>query len=212
VVQHGVDSHRDGPFGFTSPAIVNTIYGRWWKPEDEKPGPRPIPNSPLPWTGDFEDGLGNLITMHAYANPEDRNNELKRADGFGVARFDKKNRTITFECWPRFAKVSDGDKAQFPGWPVTLKMTQNDGRNVMGWLPKLSFSKPNPVVQVINDKTKDILYTVRIQGKTFQPKVYSMDPHSVRVGKDFPKNQLLANARPQKNRKDTKVLRVDPFL
>jgi hypothetical protein len=36
VVQHGIESHRDGPFAFTSPAIVNTIYGRWWKPEDEK--------------------------------------------------------------------------------------------------------------------------------------------------------------------------------
>ena len=79
-----------------------------------KPGPRPIHNSPLPWTGDFEDGLGNKITMHAYANPEDRNNELKRADGFGIARFNKKNRSVTFECWPRFSKVSNGDQAQFP--------------------------------------------------------------------------------------------------
>ena len=212
VVQHGIESHRDGPFAFTSPAIVNTIYGRWWKPEDEKPGPRPIPNSPLPWTGDFEDGLGNKITMHAYANPEDRSNELKRADGFGVARFNKKNRTVTFECWPRFSKVSDGDQAQFPGWPVTFKMSENDGRMVKGWLPKLSFSKPNPVVQVINDKTKEVLYTVRVQGKSFQPKVYSMDPHSVRVGKDTPKNPLLANARPKKEPKKAKVLRVDPFL
>ena len=45
VVQHGIDSHRDGPFGFTSPAIVNTIYGRWWKPENENldlvPSPTP---------------------------------------------------------------------------------------------------------------------------------------------------------------------------
>ncbi|MBD37003.1 MAG: hypothetical protein CMI28_02865, partial [Opitutae bacterium] len=212
VVQHGIESHRDGPFAFTSPAIVNTIYGRWWKPEDEKPGPRPIPNSPLPWTGDFEDGLGNKITMHAYANPEDRSDELKRADGFGVARFNKKNRTVTFECWPRFSKVSDGDQAQFPGWPVTFKMSENDGRMVKGWLPKLSFSKPNPVVQVINDKTKEVLYTVRVQGKSFQPKVYSMDPHSVRVGKDTPKNPLLANARPKKEPKKAKVLRVDPFL
>ena len=212
VVQHGIESHRDGPFAFTSPAIVNTIYGRWWKPEDEKPGPRPIPNSPLPWTGDFEDGLGNKITMHAYANPEDRSNELKRADGFGVARFNKKIRTVTFECWPRFSKVSDGDQAQFPGWPVTFKMSENDGRMVKGWLPKLSFSKPNPVVQVINDKTKEVLYTVRVQGKSFQPKVYSMDPHSVRVGKDTPKNPLLANARPKKEPKKAKVLRVDPFL
>ena len=212
MVQHGVDKHRDGPFGFTSPAIVNTIYGRWWKPEDEKPGPRPIQNSPLPWTGDFEDGLGNKITMHAYANPEDRKDELKRADGFGVAKFNKKNRTITFECWPRFAKVSDGDKAQFPGWPVTVKMAQNDGRSVRGWLPRLSFSKPNPVVQVINEKTGEVLYTVRVQGKSFQPKVYSMDPHSVRVGKDSPNKPLLANASPSKDRQAAAVIPVNPFL
>ena len=211
-MQHGIESHRDGPFAFTSPAIVNTIYGRWWKPEDEKPGPRPIPNSPLPWTGDFEDGLGNKITMHAYANPEDRSNELKRADGFGVARFNKKNRTVKFECWPRFSKVSEGDKAQFPGWPVTFNMSQNDGRSIKGWLPKLHFSKPNPVVQVINDKTKEVIYTLRVKGKSYQPKVYSMDPHSVRVGKDKPSNNLFSKFSPEKNRQKTKVLKVEPYL
>ena len=193
VVQHGIDSYLDGPVAFTSPAIVNTIYGRWWKPEDEKPGPRPIPNSPLPWTGDFEDGLGNKITMHAYANPEDRNDELKRADGFGVARFNKKDRMITFECWPRFSKVSDGDQAQFPGWPVTFKMTQNDGRKVQGWLPKLTFTQPKQVVQVINEKTKEILYTLRIKGKNFQPKVYDHGNYSVKFGSDQPRKFALQN-------------------
>ena len=212
VVQHGIESHRDGPFAFTSPAIVNTIYGRWWKPEDEKPGPRPIPDSPLPWTGDFEDGLGNKITMHAYANPEDRSDELKRADGFGVARFNKKNRTVTFECWPRFCKVSDGDQAQFPGWPVTFKMSENDGRKVKGWLPRLTFSKPNPVVQVINDETKDVLYTLRVQGKNFQPKVYSMDSHSVRIGKDRPGNVVFSQTKPVRDPKKAKVLSIDPYL
>ena len=77
-------------------------------------------------TGDFEDGLGNKLP-HAYANPEDRNDELK--DGrFRGGPVQQKDRSITFECWPRFSKVSDGDQAQFPGWPVTFKMTQNDGR------------------------------------------------------------------------------------
>ena len=209
LVQHGVESYRDGPFAFTSPAIVNTIYGRWWKPEDEKPGLRPISDSPLPWTGDFEDGLGNKITMHAYANPENRQNELKRADGFGVARFNKRNRTITFECWPRFAKVTDGDKAQFAGWPVTVKMADNDGREIMGWLPKLVFSKKNQVVQIKNLKTKEILYTVRINGNTFHPKVYSMDPHEVRLGKNGPKTQLLSNCNPVKDPAKAKVLSVN---
>lgn len=209
LVQHGVESYRDGPFAFTSPAIVNTIYGRWWKPEDEKPGLRPISNSPLPWTGDFEDGLGNKITMHAYANPENRQNELKRADGFGVARFNKRNRTITFECWPRFATVTDGDKAQFAGWPVTVKMADNDGREIMGWLPKLVFSKKNQVVQIENLKTKEILYTVRINGTTFQPKVYSMDPHEVRLGKNGPETQFLTNCNPVKDPAKAKVLSVN---
>ena len=209
LVQHGVESYRDGPFAFTSPAIVNTIYGRWWKPEDEKPGLRPISNSPLPWTGDFEDGLGNKITMHAYANPENRQNELKRADGFGVARFNKRNRTITFECWPRFAKVTDGDKAQFAGWPVTVKMADNDGRKIMGWLPKLVFSKKNQVVQIKNLKTEEILYTVRINGTTFQPKVYSMDPHEVRLGKNGPETQFLTNCNPVKDPAKAKVLSVN---
>ena len=87
VVKHGISEHGDGPYGFTGPALVNTIYGRWWHPEDEKPGPNPVLNSPLPWTGDFKDGLGNKISMMAYANPEDRIDERKRADGVGIARF-----------------------------------------------------------------------------------------------------------------------------
>ncbi len=208
VVQHGIESHRDGPFAFTSPAIVNTIYGRWWKPEDEKPGPRPIPNSPLPWTGDFEDGLGNKITMHAYANPEDRSDELKRADGFGVARFNKKNHTITFECWPRFSKVTEGDKAQFPGWPVTFKMSQNDGRKIKGWLPKLSFNKPSPVVQVIEEKTGNILYTLRIKGRNFQPKVYSTGKHSIKAGTDTAQKIISQSLQPIKDRKKARILKV----
>ena len=68
VVKHGIDRHGEGPWSFTSPALVNTIYGRWWHPQDEQPGPNPVPKSPLPWTGDYEDGLGNKISMVAYAN------------------------------------------------------------------------------------------------------------------------------------------------
>ncbi len=90
--------------------------------------------SPLEWTGEYEDGLGNMIRMLAYANPEDRNDETKRADGYGIVRFNKKDRTITFECWPRFASVDDGDAAQFPGWPVTIKM-QRKRRSEGRWLP-----------------------------------------------------------------------------
>ncbi|MFM8497964.1 MAG: sulfatase-like hydrolase/transferase [Planctomycetia bacterium] len=123
VMQHGIERHGDGPWSFTSPALVNTIYGRWWHPLDEQPGANPVPKSPLPWTGDYEDGLGNKISIVAYANPEDVKDEKKRGDGYGIARFDFTKDTITFECWPRFPSVgADGSPKQYPGWPVTVPL------------------------------------------------------------------------------------------
>ncbi|MEO2030766.1 MAG: hypothetical protein ABGZ35_01640 [Planctomycetaceae bacterium] len=196
-VKHGIDNYRDGPYGFTTPAIVNTIYGRWWHPHDEQPGPNAIPGSPLQWTGDYEDGLGNRITMLAYANPEDRKNELKRGDGHGIARFDKTARTITFECWPRFASVSDGDAAQYVGWSVTVAMKDNDGRLPTGELPEIHVDGvASAVFQVVNEATGSVLYTVRSQGNSFTPRVYSAGTFTVRVGHDRPDQSELTGLTP----------------
>ena len=187
VVKHGIAAHGDGPFGFTSPALVNTIYGRWWHPLDEKPGPNPVPASPLPWTGDFKDGLGNRISMMAYANPADIKDEQQRADGYGLIRFDKKTRKITFECWPRFAKVADGEKAQFPGWPITIAQDANDGRKVHAHLPAVKLDGvARPVVQIIAEATGEILYTVRSQTPSFTPRVYAPGKYTVKAGQDKP--------------------------
>ena len=112
---------------------MNTIYGRWWHPLDEKPGANPVPGSPLPWTGDYEDGLGNKITMVAYANPADVGDERQRADGYGIARWEFAKPgvgrampgTLTFECWPRFPmKGPDGSPQQYPGWPVVTELPE----------------------------------------------------------------------------------------
>lgn len=197
VVKHGIDQFGDGPFAFTSPALVNTIYGRWWHPEDEKPGPNPVANSPLPWTGDFKDGLGNRISMLAYANPPNIKNERQRADGYGVVRFNKRSGQITLECWPRFSDAKNGDSEQFAGWPITVPVSGNDGRKVVGWLPELIFSEgTRPVVQVTNDDTGEVLYTVRALANRFQPRVYSSAKHSVRIGKDLPKQAVLSAVQP----------------
>ncbi len=187
VVKNGISEHGDGPYGFTSPALVNTIYGRWWHPLDEKPGPNPVAGSPLPWTGDFKDGLGNKISMLAYANPADVSDEKQRADGYGIARFHKKKRTITFECWPRFSEAKQGEKAQFPGWPITVAMDANDGRKVHAHLPAVKLDGvANPVVQIIAEATGEILYTVRSQTESFIPRVYAPGKYTIKAGKDKP--------------------------
>jgi len=184
VVKHGIEAHRDGPYAFTSPAIVNTIYGRWWHPLEEKAGPNPRPNTSLDWTGDYLDGLGNRINMMAYANPPNRKDEKQRGDGFGIARFNKSTRKITFEAWPRFCDVNDGDKAQFPGWPITIDYRDNDGREVFGHLKEMVFEGQPPVVQVTQEATGEVLYTVRAASNRFKPPVYAAGKYTVRIGAD----------------------------
>lgn len=194
VVKHGLDAFGDGPYGFTSPALVNTIYGRWWHPADERPGPRPVPQSPLPWTGDYLDGLGNKISMLAYANPTDLRDERRRADGYGLVRFDKRTQQITFECWPRFCEARQGNSAQFPGWPITVNMAENDGREPTAWLPELIIEgTAHPVIQVIREETGEILYTTRIRGARFQPRVYAPGQYTVNIGHDRPDGAKLVH-------------------
>ncbi len=196
-VKHGIENFGDGPYAFTSPAIVNTIYGRWWWPENEKPGPNAVAGSPLPWTGDYLDGLGNKITMLAYANPPNRQDEKQRGDGFGVVRFDKQNRKITVECWPRFADVDQGDQAQFAGWPITFDYRNNDGRKPIGYLPEMVVKGvERPVVQVIEDATGEILYTVRMDSNRFRPPVYSKGNYTVKMGREKPDLSKISGLKP----------------
>ena len=197
VVRHGIRTWGDGPYGFTNPALVNTIYGRWWHPADERAGPNATPGSPLPWTGDYVDGLGNKITMLAYANPANIQDERKRADGYGLVRFNKATRRITFECWPRFPAAGAARPAQFPGWPITVAQDDNDGRAVTGYLPELLFTaNRDPVVQVVEERTGEILYTVRIQGDRFQPRVYAPGRYTIKAGPDRPDRASLDGLEP----------------
>jgi hypothetical protein len=184
VVQHGIDRFADGPFAFTSPALVNTIYGRWWHPKDEKPGPNPVSGSALPWTGDFLDGLGNKISMLAYANPGDIKDEKQRADGCGIVRFNKVNHTIQFECWPRF-QTTEKDE-QFPGWPIRFDVEKNDGRKATHTLPNVQLAAGENVVQVVNESTSEIVYTRRVKTSSFVPPVFVSGSYTIKVGKDRP--------------------------
>jgi hypothetical protein len=110
-----------------------------------------------------------------------------------TARYAQVAAKITFECWPRFSDVKQGNKAQFPGWPITVDMDANDGRTVAGWLPELRFRGfADPVVQVVEEATGEILYTVRARGRSFQPRVYARGRYTVKLGRDQPDGPILA--------------------
>ena len=116
VIHHGVDEYEDGPWAFLVPAMVNNYYSRWWWPKDGKPGKKS--NNVLPWNGRYLDGFENKITMHAYANPDSDSNGA----GFGVIKFDKPNKEVIFECWPRYQDLTLKKSKQFKGWPISVSL------------------------------------------------------------------------------------------
>ena len=181
LIHHGIDDFNDAGYSFCVPSIAN-LYLRWWSPLE--PGKNRKPNMPE-WTGQFLDGFGNKITMIAVANPGKTENKDKlttRAAGFGVVRFNKKTREITVECWPRNTDITHTSAKQYPGWPRTVTQQQNYDRKPVAWLPTIEVHGiRNPVVQIINESTDETVYTLRINGTSFKPKVFSRGVYTLKV-------------------------------
>lgn len=71
-------------------------------------------------------------------------------------------------------------------------MEDNDGRKPAAWIPQLVMSGvQNPVVQVIEEKSGEVLYTVPVQGDRFQPRVYAPGRYTVKISQDKPDGQIL---------------------
>ena len=190
IVRHGVDDWNDAGFSFCVPSI-SAGYPRSWVPDQEGRPARNRPEPGLPNTGEYRDGLGNRVTVYAIGNPEPTNRRESpetlghdKASGFGVVRFDKRAREITMECWRLLVDVENprpGD--QFPGWPKTIRLEDNYGRAAFGRLPTLRVSGlRRPVVQVIHEPTNEIVYTLRVGGRSFQPQVFGPGPYTVVIG------------------------------
>ncbi len=183
-VHYGIDTHGDGANAFISPAIANTWPRRWFPPE---PGANRQSDAP-PYTGEHMDGFGNRITVHAVANPvlsERWPEELyDRAPGYGIIRFQRKTRTITAEAWPRWVDPESDDAFQYPGWPVTVHQEDNYGRAAAGYLPAIQVTGlTDPIIMVVDETTQDTLYTLRISGQSWRPKVFDAShTYSVYIG------------------------------
>ncbi|TWU62491.1 PhoD-like phosphatase [Crateriforma conspicua] len=183
IFHHGIDEHRDAVWSFCVPSIAN-LYLRWWDPLT--PGANREPGAP-DYTGDQEDGFANKVTNYAAANPDKKpaGNLLNtRAAGFGVVRLNTKTRMITMECWPRNVDITSSDAQQYPGWPRTI--SQFDNYNPPSWEPRrtLLFDVADPIVQLSDADTNEVLYTVRAVGKSFTPHAPKGKRFIVKAGQD----------------------------
>lgn len=183
MVKYGIDEFGDAGYAFAGPALNNIFPRRWWPPVDENH--KPLPGQPR-YTGNFEDGFGNKVTVLAVANPRKTNRNpaiiYDRSTGYGIVTFDKQNRTMKIECWPRYADPEKDANGQYKGWPVTVTQEDNYGRNATGYLPTLQIrGAKNPVVVIIDEHRGDVVYSLRINGNTFRPRIFSSASHTIKI-------------------------------
>ncbi|MFV1968566.1 MAG: alkaline phosphatase D family protein [Pirellulaceae bacterium] len=183
IVHHGIDDFMDAGWTFAVPSIAN-FYPRAWSPGNTGKYVRPEVED---YTGNFRDGLGNPVTVYAATNPGRPMGHEPAAlhdnmPGYGIVKLNKRERTITMECWPRFADPDNPQHPQYTGWPKTIKQVDNYARPATAFLPELHIhGVDNSVVQVVDDNRGETVYTLRINGSRFRPKVFRAGKYSVKI-------------------------------
>ena len=82
------------------------------------------------------------------------------------------------------AKPELGDQEQYDGWPIKITQSDNYGRKPKAFLPEITITGlENPVVQIIDEKTNEIIYSLRLNASNFKAKVFDENTkYTIRVG------------------------------
>lgn len=182
-IQYGVDHWNDSGYALCTPSIAN-FWPRRWYPDTE--GKNRSPGFPR-YTGEYEDGFGNRITVHAVSNPHISGKEPAglhdMSPGYAIARFNRKTREISLENWPRWADPKNPDHGPYPGWPIKLNQEDNYGRTAVAYLPEFVIDgMENPVFQVIDETQNEIVLTIRLKTNSFRPKVFKEGLYTLIIG------------------------------
>ncbi len=133
IVQYGVERQRDSFWSFCTPAIA-VGYPRWWRPDELGNQPVNRPSHNLANTGEYKDGLGNMMFVQAIGNPEKASLKHRyelahqKGSGLGLITIDTAARTYKLEAFRFLCDATDGNATnQFPGWPFTIQQDENAG-------------------------------------------------------------------------------------
>ncbi len=180
-VQYGAEEWGDAAYALCSPALSN-IFPRRWYPEH--PGENPRSDFPKN-TGDYSDGFGNKVTVHATFNPEQAGPEpnplFDRSPGYGIITMDRASRAIAFAIWPRRVDPAAADARPAPGWPITIHQMDNGWTRAGYVLEELSAGGREDLCAEVKDSSGEIIYTVRFAGKSFAAPVAREGAYTVRV-------------------------------
>ncbi|MGH9643811.1 MAG: alkaline phosphatase D family protein, partial [Terriglobales bacterium] len=177
---YGVEDFRDSVYSVCTPAISNT-YPRRWSPPN--PGKNALPRTHN--TGDYLDRFGNHITVLAVANPHQYPGTglqglRNRATGYSILRCRRDTREVQIEVWPRWADPSKSGASPYPGWPITVKQTDNGLYGAKWALGKIETpGHRDVVIQVQRELTREVVYTLRARGESFTPLVREPGTYTV---------------------------------
>jgi alkaline phosphatase D len=168
---YGVEGFRDGVYSVCTPAISNIFPRRWFPPAA---GGNALPGKP--YTGDHLDAFGNRLTVLAAANPArypgpGLEGLRYRVTGYTILKCDRESRQTTVAEWPRWVDPTAPGAKPYDGWPITIDQIDNGLHGAEWQLQTIQTAYPEPVVQVQDAATGEVLYTLRIRGNTFTPRV-----------------------------------------
>jgi alkaline phosphatase D len=171
-VLYGVEEFRDGVYSICTPAISNIWPRRWFPPQ-------------APNTGDHLDAFGNHMSVLAIANPAQHpgpglDGLRHRVTGYTILTCDRKTRKTTVAEWPRWVDPSTAGAQPYAGWPITFDQIDNGLSSAEWTLPGIGTPGfQDPVVQVQEEGTEDVVYTLRISGDSFTPRVRKPGAYTV---------------------------------
>lgn len=181
LLHYGADDWEDAGFVYIVPS-VNSVYGRQWWPDKGVTRPRlgqpeawPAGRDPV-YHGRFLDGFNNHMTVWAHSQGD--------VEGVGYVVFNKKARTITPHFIPRGLSIPKGQPTPASWVTRTISQAENYGRKATHFLPTLKFNVADPVVQVVDEATQEVVYTLRVAGNEFKPHVFKAGNYTVRITRD----------------------------
>ncbi len=176
--QYGIDEFGDAGYWISSPAISN-LWPRRWFPSTF---PESVDKSSFGTrnTGNFFDGFGNHMTIHAVANPYDldRNPDkvYDKAPGYSIIRLNKNSRRMSLEVWPRWAgpAMNHPDNVPYEGWPVVIDQLDNFGRKPAGYLTTFQMDG-RKIIRVFSVGSGELLYVLRPPEGAFTPFIFDLN-------------------------------------
>ena len=201
LIQHGLQTWGDASYAFGLPQATSQ-NSRGWYLTDTAHTHR---MDRIPYTGNFHDGFGNLVSIKALTNPLQKNQFTQkpmRGTGFGTVRFNRSEFKITAAAWP-FSK-NPAYASPYPGWPISFQMEENYPKPEEKFLPQILTKGLNkkPVFMVFRASRDQLVYARRANDSIFQPRVFANTFYNLIVGSpEEKKMDTLRNLQPVRLKK-----------